>query len=254
MEATYSHGGKEVDMNVDIPGMLHCALPDGCHNKAPLQKTQMTDLGKASQALFDKVDIASFPLTADNHVFGYYKKNATYEEDWRVFMADTKMAFEGQNGSKVFVDFSYQTVTRRVRYEVIESIEGHEGIDRPERQGHPLGSYFGPHATADRILGFARGLVHKFIAMEGHDKEKLAAYINKLLQAIEEGFSGMHKVTKGIPYHITGMVRETYDHVMNGMDTLQNALLGTKEAGVTKLTYEENITYTSASIAISVVA
>ena len=78
--------------------------------------------------------------------------------------------------------------------------------------------------------------------------------IEKLIKAIEKGFGDLHKVSDGIPNHITGMVRETYDKVMDGMVALKNALVGAQEASVTKLTYEEEITYSSASLEISVVA
>jgi len=50
------------------------------------------------------------------------------------------------------------------------------------------------------------------------------------------------------------MIRETYDQVMDGMAALKNALAGTQEASYAKLTYEEAIMYTSASLEISVMA
>jgi hypothetical protein len=254
IRAAYPHAGKEVDMNVDMQSILGCAFPGESRNTASLPKAQMADEVTAARALFDKVDVASFPSKIDNVVSGSYEKNVTYEENWSAFMADTKIAYEGQDGSKVFIDFSYKTITRKIRYEVTQSIEGVGAEHNPERLGHPMGTYFGPNATANRILDFARGLVHKFMAMEGDDREKLAAYINKLLKAMEEGFGGLHKVTRGIPHPVTGMVRETYDRVMNGMVALQNALMGGKEVGVAKLIYEEEVTYTSTSMEIYVVA
>jgi S1-C subfamily serine protease len=54
--------------------------------------------------------------------------------------------------------------------------------------------------------------------------------------------------------NLSGMVRETYDRVMDGMGVLQNALMGGKESGAVTLTYEEEVTYTSASMEISVLA
>jgi hypothetical protein len=241
-------------MNVNMQSLLDCPMPGKSNDVAGFPKAQMAHEAKTARTLFDKVDVSSFPPKFDDVVSGSYEKNVRYEEDLRIFMADTKIAYENQDGSKVFIDFSYQTMTRTVRYEVTQSMEGIEAEHNSERFRHPLGSYFGPNATANRILDVAQGLVHKFIAMEGHDREKLAVYINKLLKAMEKGFGGLHKATIGIPNDVTGMVRETYDKVMNGMATLQNALMGEKEAGASILTYEEEVTYTSASIEISVLA
>jgi len=239
-------------MNVDMQSIFGCPLPGEPCNTGGFQKGPMDNQTKAVQALLDKVDVASFPPRTVDSIPGCYEKTLKVEEGWSVFRANTKIAYEGRDGSKVFIDFSYQAVTRKVHYEVSQSVKGLE--DTPERQSHALGFYFGPNATGNRILNFAKGLVHKFMAMEGDDKEKLAAYIEKLMKAIEKGFGGLHRVSGAIPNHVIDTIRETYDQVMDGMVALKNALVGTQEASYAKLTYEEEITYTSASLEISAVA
>jgi hypothetical protein len=248
-----AHAGKEVYMNVNMPSLLDCALPGKSCNFQGFPKAQMPDEERAAPTFLDKVDVSSFSPMIDNGISGSCEKNITYEENVHVFKTDTKIAYENQDGSKVFIDFSYQTMTKTVRYEVTQSMEAVRTQDDSEGYGRPLGFYFGPNATANRILDVAQGLVHKFMAMED-DQKKLAVFINNLLRAMEKGFGGLHKATRGIPSGITGMVRETYDRVMDGMGALQNALMGGKESGAVTLTYEEEVTYTSASMEISVLA
>ena len=112
---------------------------------------------------------------------------------------------------------------------------------------------FGPKATANRILDFAQGLINKYMAMEGKDQEKLARYIEKLIKAIDKGFGMVNKGRGQLPHDIGGMIGETYDRVMNGMDAIRGELEGRQEATRT-ITYEEEITYTEASMEISIMA
>lgn len=55
-----------------------------------------------------------------------------------------------------------------------------------------------------------------------------------------------------IPQDIGMMIHETYDLVMKGMALLNVEPSGAKVASQIKLTYEEEISYTSASMEISI--
>ncbi len=239
-------------MNVDVNSILASVLPKTPLGDSGFSKIPTDYQGNATPALMDKVDLASFPPKMSGVVPGSYENACVYEEDWSVFTSDTKIAYEGQDGSKMFIDFSYTSISKKVHYEVLESVKG--VADKPEFHKHPMGNYFGPKATANRILQFATGLVNKFMAMEGDDKEKLAKYIQKLLKAIEKGFQGLHKAGGLIPHQIAGMVGETHDRVMNGMASLRDELTGGGGTTQNRLVYDEEITYTSTSIEISIMA
>ena len=167
-------------------------------------------------------------------------------------MAETKIEYEGKDGSKVFIHFSYKAISKKVHCELIENVKG--PWDTPEAHPHPLDDYFGPKAIAERILNFARGLVNKFRTMETEDKEKLRTFIRKLIKAIDKGFRDAMIALGPISQDIGMMIHETYDRVMKGMALLNGELSSAQEAYQTKLTYEEEISYTSFSLEVSVMA
>jgi hypothetical protein len=212
--------------------------------------TPTDDKAYEAQNLFERLDLASFPTKTGGIASGPYGKSYVYQEDLSAFMADTKIAYEGEDGSKFFIHFSYKAISRKVRYEVVQDVKWI--WDSPEAHPHPLDDYFGPKATANRILSFARGLVSKFRAMEGEDKEKLAAFMRKLIKAIDKGFREAGMALGPIPQDIGMMIHETYDLVMKGMALLNVEPSGAKVASQTRLTYEEEISYTSASMEISI--
>lgn len=202
--------------------------------------------------LYDKVDLAPYPETEGGKAPGYYEKSFIFHEEISTYAADTKIEYENEEGSKVFIQFSYRAISRKVHYEVVQNIT--RAGSTPDAHPHPLHDYFGSGATADRILDFAQGLVHKFRALEGEDSEKLRAFIQKLIKAIDKGFGEAYKVLGAVSPQIGGMIHETYERVMKGMALQEGELSGSQVASQTTLTYEEEISYTSASLQISVMA
>ena len=77
---------------------------------------------------------------------------------------------------------------------------------------------------------------------------------NNDLKAIDKAFGKARQLRGAIPPHIGGMIRETYDLVMKGMALLKGELTGDQDTFQSKLVYEEEISYTSASLEISVMA
>jgi hypothetical protein len=214
--------------------------------------TPAHDKACESQNLLDRVDLASFPPKTGSNASGIYEKSLVYQEDLSAVTADTKIEYEGKDGSNVFIHFSYVSISRKVHYVVVQTV-GRLG-DIPEAHPHPVRDYFGPQATAERILRCAKGLVNKFRAMEGDDKEKLGAFIQKLINAIDKAFGRTRHLIGTIPHHIGGMIHETHDLVLQGMTSLRGELLNAQGEIQTKLTYDEEIAYTSASLEISVMA
>jgi len=240
-------------MTVDTSPILACSMPVPFLDENNFWKTTPTD-DKAYNArnLLDKVDLISFPTQTGGIIFGSFGKSYAYQEDLSAFMAETKIEYEDKDGSKVFIHFSYQAISRKVHYALVQNVK--VAWDTPEAQPHPLDDYFGPKATAERILSFARGLVNKFRTIEGDDKEKLGAFIRKLIKAIDKGFHDAMIALGPISQDIGWMIHETYDRLMKGMALLNGELSSTQEVYQTDLSYEEKISYTTVSLEISVTA
>ncbi len=235
-----------------LPIMAH-SVPVKFHDQDNFGKTVSPD-DKAYEVgnLLDKIDLTSFPAGIGDTSSGSHSKLLAYQEDLNVFIADTKIEYEAKDGSKVFMHFSYKTITRKVHYEVVQNFSW--GGDAPENNPHPLDDYFGPKATAERILGFAKGLMNKFRAMEGDDKERLGAFIRKLVNGIDKGFRQAMIALGPISQDIGSMVHETYDRVMKGMALMNAELSDQQKPSHTRLTYEEEVSYTTASLELSIMA
>lgn len=217
------------------PGMKLSDFLDSVHGKA--------------LPISDKVDLASF----DPSQLGAsgYGKTMVYEEEISAFMAQGSLAYKGEDGSKVFIDFSYQTMTRKVHYEVTQAVSMMD--EDQDDYDHPVHDSFGPRATAGRIVQFAKGLVKKFRAMEGNDPEKLEAFIRKLVDAIRRGFFGLDEILANSPQSVSNIVRDTFDRAMDGMAALEREIPGAQQP-TQRIMYDQEITYTQASVEISIMA
>jgi len=96
--------------------------------------------------------------------------------------------------------------------------------------------------------------VNKFRTIEGDDKEKLGAFIRKLIKAIDKGFRNAMIALGPISQDIGWMIHETYDRLMKGMALLNGVLSSSQNVYQTNLSYEEKISYTTVSLEISVTA
>lgn len=240
-------------MTVNTPPIMAYPMPKGFLDENIFLKSTPTDNEAPEERdLYDKVDLALYPGTEGGKAPGYYEKSFIFHEEISTYTADTRIEYENEEGSKVFIQFSYRAISRKVHYEVVQNITG--AGSPPDANPHPLNDYFGPGATADRILGFAQGLVNKFRALEGYDREKLEAFIQELIKGINKGFGEVYKVLGPVSGQIGGMINETYDRVMKGMALLEEEPSGSQVASQRTLTYEEEVSYTYASLQISVTA
>lgn len=240
-------------MTVETSPILAYPMPGPLLEEDNFWKSRPADdKARESRNLLDIVDLASFPPKTGAITSGIYDRSYAYQEDVSAFMVDTKIEYEGKDGSNVFIHFSYVSISRKVHYEVAQTVRGLG--DTHKAHPHPVGDYLGPKTTAERILRCAKGLANKFMAMEGDDKEKLGHFIQKLIKAIDKAFGKARQLTGAIPPHIGGMIRETYDLVMKGMALLKGELTGDQDTFQSRLVYEEEISYTSAFLEISVMA
>lgn len=240
-------------MNIETTPILAHLAPDVFSGENNCRKVA-NHRGKAGgiKDLLDQVDLTSFPPKACNTKSGGYGRLYTYHEDLSAFMADITIEYEAKDGSKMFINYSYMAISKNVHYEVLQNVNGKQ--DAPKSHPHPANDHFGSEATAKRILTFAKGLVNKFRAMEGDDENKLAAYLQKLIKGVDKGFGGARKSLGAISQSVDLGINETYDRVMKGMDRLGKSVSSLQQAPQAKLSYDEQIMYTSASIEISIMA
>ncbi len=198
------------------------------------------------------VDISSIPTQFSdinsNSIGGLFR----YQEEINYSSLDTQIAFKGKDGVQMFINYSYQSISKKVQYEVAQNYKKTE--DDIEVHKHPFDDYFGPKATANRILDFAKGLINKFQALEGKDNEKMEKLINDLIRGIENGFKEARKILGALPQDIAGMINETHDRIMKGINEIKQGLSGEREVQNSKITYKEEITYTKESLEISIIA
>lgn len=237
---------------IPVPGYSRPAPTPG---KESFWRTAHTETGNyETPRLPDRASLDAFPTMMNPSPTGSSGTSFAYQEDISAFMSDTKIEYEGKDGSKVFIHFSYVAISKKVHYEILQNGSGIEGT--PEAYPHPSGDYFGPKATADRILDFARGLVNKFRAMEGEDLEKLGNLIRELIKGIDKGFRLAEAALRVMSPRVGSMIQETRDRVMEGMARLEEEFLKDKGKGAssTHLVFEEEISYRAASLEISVIA
>lgn len=205
--------------------------------------------GEKNPTLADAVNLASFQHV-DPASAPMVRQSFSYHEQIAAFSANGSLAYAGQDGTRVFVDFSIQAVTKKVRYEMVQTVDGYaKGF---EDNAHPFHESLGPRATAGRIVEFARGLLSKFRAMEGSDPEKMGAFFRKLIDAIQRGFFGLDDLLNMDSETVGDMVKETLQRVMDGMAVLGEEMGGTHKPAH-RIVYEEEISYTQANVEISVV-
>ena len=198
--------------------------------------------------LVDAVDLSSLPST-DPVSFPMVRQSFSYREQIAAFTAKGTMAYSGEDGSTIFVDFSIQSVTKKVRFEMVQAADA--AVYETDDDGGPSHAYLGPTATAGRIVEHAKGLLNKFRAMEGNDPERLGAFLRKLIDAIRRGFYGLDDILGTRSDRVGDLVKETFQRVMDGMSALGNEVDGKQQ--VRRLVYEKEISYTTARVDVSVV-
>jgi|GEM_PF-3208621 len=205
-----------------------------------------------SKIIPDSVDLSS--IRGDNSLLAPtgYGRSSYYQEDVSTLLADIKIDYEGKDGSKFSINLSYKAMYGMVRYEVSQASSNVTAT--PEANPHPLDDYFGPKATSERIVDFAKTLLDTLRAQEGEDMEKLKAFFDKLISAIDEGFREARKILGLLPEGISDMIDETYDRVMNGVDQLKDRLFDSGGVATRSASYYEEVSYEATSMEISIEA
>ncbi|MBW1763344.1 MAG: DUF5610 domain-containing protein [Deltaproteobacteria bacterium] len=125
---------------------------------------------------------------------------------------------------------------------------------KPEKHPHPLNDLFGAEATSGRILEFAQRLINKFRAMEGSEEYKVEKLIKKMEKGIEKGFKRALKDLREPSSKTRKMVEETFKRVMKGMNALRQGGGLPQINNEKRVTYDEEISYTTASLEIHLIA
>jgi len=180
-----------------------------------------------------------------------YGISSYYQEDVSALLADIKIDYEGKDGSKFFINLSYKAMYKMVHYEVSQASSNVTAT--PETNPHPLDDYFSPKATSGRIIDFAKTLLGMSSAQDGKDIEKLKAFFDKLIGAIDEGFRQAKKMLGSLPGGISDMIDETHGRIIKGMDQFKDRLFDSGDS--TKTTsYYEQASYEACSMEISIEA
>jgi len=222
----------------------------------PNPNTEVVSSGQdkmhGSKIIPDSVDLSS--TRGDNSLLApaCYGRSCYYQEDVGALLADIKIDYEGKDGSKFSIHLSYKAMYRMVRYEVTQASQQAESL--PEGNPHPLDDYFGPKATSDRIGDFAKTLLDMFRAQEDEDMEKLTAFFDKLIDAIDEGFREAKRILGILPGNIADMIDETYSRIMNGMEQLRERLFDSGGVATRSASYYEEVSYEATSMEISIEA
>ncbi|MEA3224291.1 MAG: DUF5610 domain-containing protein [Thermodesulfobacteriota bacterium] len=205
-----------------------------------------------SKIIPDSVDLSS--IRGDNSLLApaCYGRSCYYQEDAGALLANINIDYEGEDGSKFSINLSYKTMYRVVRYEVSQASQQAESL--PEDNPHPLDDYFGPKATSERIVDFAKTLLDMFGAQENEDMEKLTAFFDKLINAIDEGFREAKRILGILPNNIADMIDETYSRVMKGVDQLRDRLFDSGGVATRFAGYYEEVSYEAAPMEISIEA
>jgi len=180
------------------------------------------------------------------------RTSLSYQEELSFFHSDTTIEYQGEDGSRLFISYSYTAISRKVHYEMIQNAE--DKTIKPEKHPHPLNDLFGAEATSGRILEFAQRLINKFRAMEGSEEYKVEKLIKKMEKGIEKGFKRALKDLREPSSKTRKMVEETFKRVMKGMNALRQGGGLPQINNEKRVTYDEEISYTTASLEIHLIA